>query len=64
MKKRRHKPKADLYAIIERAVEEGARGGYCRAFKHTEKPDEDLIVDNIVEYIMLNLCEVLDFDAT
>jgi hypothetical protein len=39
--KSKHKPKANLYAIISRAVEEGIAYGYRRAYKHTDKPTEE-----------------------
>ena len=50
------------YLILERAVEEGARLGYRRAFKHVENPSEEQIVDALTEAIMLSVCEVFDFE--
>ena len=49
------------YIILERAVEEGARLGYRRAFKHVENPSEEAIVEAIVDGVMLTVSEVFDF---
>ncbi len=44
-----------------RAVEEGALMGYRIAFKHTETPTEDAIVQSIVDNVMLSVSEVFVF---
>jgi hypothetical protein len=54
--------KPNTYVILERAVEEGARLGYRRAFKHNENPSEGAIVDAIAEAIMLTISEVFVFE--
>jgi hypothetical protein len=54
--------KPNTYVILERAVEEGARLGYRRAFKHVENPSEGAIVDAIVQGVMLTVSEVFVFD--
>ena len=51
----------NTYVILERAVEEGARLGYRRAFKHVENPSEEAIVEAIVNGVMLSVSEVFEF---
>lgn len=53
--------KPNTYVILERAVEEGARLGYRRAFKHIENPSEEAIVEAIVNGVMLSVSEVFEF---
>jgi hypothetical protein len=53
--------KPNTYVILERAVEEGARLGYRRAFKHVENPSEEAIVEAITEAVMLSVSEVFMF---
>jgi hypothetical protein len=53
--------KPNTYVILERAVEEGARLGYRRAFKHVENPSEEAIVEAIVNGVMLTVSEVFMF---
>ena len=53
--------KPNTYVILERAVEEGARLGYRRAFKHVENPSEEAIVEAIVDGVMLSVSEVFVF---
>lgn len=53
--------KPNTYVILERAVEEGALMGYRRAFKHTETPTEDAVVQSIVDAVMLSVSEVFVF---
>jgi hypothetical protein len=53
--------KPNTYVILERAVEEGTRLGYRRAFKHVENPSEEAIVEAIVDAVMLTVSEVFVF---
>ena len=55
------KPKT--YNLMERCVETGVAYGYRRAFKHTDDPGKDAILDNIVSGVMLELSEYFDFEA-
>jgi hypothetical protein len=55
------KPKT--YNLMERCIEDGVARGYRRAFKHTDDPGEDAILDNIVSGVMLELSEWFDFEA-
>lgn len=50
------------YPIVQRAVEEGAAYGVNRAFKHTDAPTREGIVEAVVMAVMGDLCEVMDFD--
>lgn len=50
------------YEIITRAIEEGIDYGYRRAFKHVDKPDEELIKTQIYEAITNALSEVIDWE--
>lgn len=54
--------KIKSYAIIERAVEEGVAYGYHRAFKYDDKPTEETIKQAIIDAVMLEISEVIDFD--
>lgn len=54
--------KVKLYGIIERAIEEGIQLGYRRAFKHTDDPSEEAIVESISLAVMYNIDEVMSFD--
>ena len=58
--------KPRFYPLLARALEEGAFLGYRRAFKHCEAPDEQRIVENIVDACLLVLGEhfVFDDDST
>lgn len=49
------------YEVLSRAVEEGYRRGWNRAHKHTDKPGEDHIEDQVIAAIMGEICEVFDF---
>lgn len=51
----------NAYEVIRRAVEAGTRYGLRRAYKHTETPDRDAIVDQIEQAIMSELSEVVNF---
>ena len=53
--------KPNTYAILQRAVEEGALLGYRRAFKRVENPTEEQIADAITDAVMLTVSEVFDF---
>ncbi len=53
----------NTYAILSRAVEEGAKFGYLRAFKYTETPSEDMILESIHREIMNAITEVFVFDG-
>ncbi len=54
--------RANVYRIMDDAVENGARLGYRRAHKHTDTPSEEQIVDEIHRAVMNELCTYLIFD--
>lgn len=55
--------KFKAYNIIERAVEEGITMGMSRAYKHTETPGAEAIIDAVQSAVMDTLDEVIDFDT-
>jgi hypothetical protein len=57
--------KVNVYEVISRAVEEGARYGWHRAHKYAEgKPADEVAVEAISEAVMNALSEVLDFEVS
>jgi len=54
--------KVKTYAILRRAVEEGVKRGYMRAFKHTDTPAPEHVEDEIVTNVMGEICDVFSFD--
>jgi hypothetical protein len=54
--------KPNVYAIISRAVEEGVSWGWQHAHKHTDKPGEGYLKEQIENDVMNALCEVIKFD--
>jgi hypothetical protein len=55
------KPK--IYPLVECCVEDGVSYGYRRAFKHTDNPPEEVVLDSIVSGVMLELSAWFDFEA-
>lgn len=49
------------YDVLYRAVEEGLGYGWHRAHKHTDKPDEDAIRQQILDGVMSAVCEYFTF---
>ena len=54
--------KINAYRIIDDAVERAITYGYRRAHKHTDRPSEQLIVQEVHRAVMNDLCEILKFD--
>jgi hypothetical protein len=54
--------KVRAYDVLRRAVEEGAMYGWRRAHKHTDTPEENAIVDQIIQGVLNEVCEYFDFD--
>jgi hypothetical protein len=48
------------YEVLRRAVEEGLDYGWMRAHKHTDRPDEATIKDQILQGVMNEVCEYFD----
>jgi len=53
--------KVKTYTIIEEAVERGIRYGYKRAYKHTDNPTEEQMIQEILLAAMSCLDEVVEF---
>lgn len=53
--------KINAYEVINRAVDDGVSYGFMRAFKHTDKPTNEHIMEEINNAIMGSLCDVLIF---
>ena len=60
----KHTIKVHLYALISRAVDEGITYGLNRAYKHTDNPDRETIIESLDREIMTALCEVIEFDES
>jgi len=54
-------PKLNIYAVISRAVSEGSAYGIHRAFKHTDEPPRDTLIEHVEREVMNALCDVIDF---
>ena len=54
--------KVNAYRVLSRAVEEGTDYGWTRAHKHTDKPDEDGIKEEVVQAVINEICEYFKFD--
>ena len=54
--------KFKAYDLICRAVEDGSAFGVNRAFKHTDNPNRDEVIDNVVREVLNAICDIIDFD--
>ena len=54
--------KPNWYMLITRAVERGVERWYNKTHKYTDKPDEQLFKDTIIDAVMLEVCEIISFD--
>jgi hypothetical protein len=48
--------------LLERCIEDGAKRGYTRAFKHTDNPSEAGILSAIDDAIWLEIDTYFDFE--
>lgn len=55
--------RANMYAIVSRAIEEGITFGVNRGFKHVEQDPPEALPEQLYTEIMNALCEVVDFDV-
>lgn len=44
--------RCDVWGVLQECVENGVAYGWARAHKHTAKPDEELIKDQIYDGVM------------
>lgn len=58
----KNKLKVNTYAVLEECIEIGIDGGMNRAYKHTDNPTEEQIKEELLRYIMLQICEKFKFD--
>lgn len=56
------KIKFKTYQLIERAVEDGLAYGYRKAHKHTDNPDEETLKQLILDAIMQEFSEIINFE--
>lgn len=54
--------KLKSYNIISDAIESGIKFGLQHSRKHTKKPSDDWMVEEILNAVMLNLDEIINFD--
>jgi hypothetical protein len=52
--------KPNTYRVLEHAVESGVRYGYNRAFKYSDNPNEQQIIDAIISGVMTEIFEWFD----
>ena len=55
--------RARTYTIMAEAVEAGIARGFRRAHKHTSKPAESALLDEIEQAVMAEICERFEFDG-
>ena len=51
-----------IYAMVDRAVEDGVRAGLRRARKHTEHPSEEQLAEAVQSAVMTELAEWFHFE--
>jgi hypothetical protein len=56
--------KVNEYKVLVECVEEGARYGVFRAFKHTDEPSIEKIVSEVEAAVMNAICEKFIFPET
>lgn len=56
--------KAKEYNLVQMCVENGVRLGLGRAYKHTEQPTYEDMIDAINSAVMNELCEWFDFSTS
>ena len=53
--------KLKLYTVISRAVNEGVNYGVNRAFKYSDTPNHESLVEHIEREVMNSLDEVIEY---
>ena len=54
--------KVNMYRLLEDQIQLGVDAGIRRAFEKVEDPDEDVISRYIMERVMVNISEYIEFD--
>jgi hypothetical protein len=52
----------DTYKLVQMAVDDGVAIGVRRAFKYTNKPSEDAMIETIRQEVMNQVCEWFKFE--
>jgi hypothetical protein len=52
----------NVYAVLSRAVEEGIGYGILHAHKHTDAPTDASLTEEVLNAVMLEICEVFEFN--
>lgn len=47
----------NVYAVLERCIDEGYTRGYSRSFKYQENPPPEVLEENITNAIMSSILE-------
>lgn len=53
--------KFKVYDLLHDAIEKGINYGYQRAYKHTDTPSEEEFKNKILNSVMAELEEIIDF---
>jgi hypothetical protein len=51
-----------IRVILEKAIEEGARHGYARAYKHNDDPSDGAVIEAIGDAVMDAIYDYFTFD--
>jgi len=51
-----------IRVILEKAIEEGVRYGYSRAYKHNDDPSDGTVIEAIENAVMSAIYEYFTFD--
>jgi hypothetical protein len=54
--------KPDTYKVLQMAVDDGVAIGVRRAFKYTDAPSEDAMIEEIRREVMNQVCEWFKFE--
>lgn len=54
--------KVSAYVVLCRALEEGIAIGWMRAHKHTDKPTEEAVKNDIENEVLNAICEFFKFE--
>jgi len=57
MNKNQNGLKVDVYAVLDRCIEEGYQIGYNRAHKHQDNPSPEVLQENITRAVMNSILE-------
>jgi len=52
----------DTYKVLQMAVDDGVAIGVRRAFKYTDRPSEDAMIETIRQEVMNQVCEWFKFE--